>query len=515
MHQVASMAPRARRHTPVPFGSAPIADRMRPLVASSCEMKPPASMPAHEPTESELPPSDLPSDLRIDRARAIYQNQFGSRCDRFLLVEDNLVGKGLGWLRNYWAVALVVAIQSGRVLHQVPPLDANATRWCHVPPFTLECFFARWNDCASTNWSAFDGISALKPAPHHSTWGIEGLNHRAWSPKPVLRMLLSSFVPVRWTSLARIRNTTCCGAAVGVDGKTSEAYGHMVVEATRFLFRPRKWVQRLSDCVLRHAGVPYPQRRPPPFAVVFARNSAEKRLELASHAHGMPPLYTYPLLARTLATQLLPAHARKVVVVETSSAAALSRFEGEHARTEGAAEAADAAGEGARGLTAGASIRLTATDNPRSDHDQWAAKEQGDDPTVEGTVAAVNLDLASRAEIYVGLSSSAWTYLVSDLMDGAGGRAPGTASPVLYLCCHCDSADRYIFGGADHLVNGTERRKTNVMVLRAAPGLATGGGGAGAAPVSSGLSLSLANVSRYCREGPLVDPERGGLQVLE
>ena len=126
------------------------------VVASGCPMRPPASMEAHEAAESEVPSADLPSPMRNDRQAAIYKNQFGTACDRFLLVEDNLVGKALGWLRNYWATAMAVAVQSRRVLHQVPPTGSNATRWCNVAPFTLECFYMRWNDCASTDWSKFD-----------------------------------------------------------------------------------------------------------------------------------------------------------------------------------------------------------------------------------------------------------------------------------------------------------------------------------------------------------------------
>ena len=98
-------------------------------------------------------------------------------------------------------------------------------------------------------------------------------------------------------------------------------------------------------------------------------------------------------------------------------------------------------------------------------------------------------------------------------MDGTAGRAPGAARPVLYLCCRCDSADRYteLADKGATFVNGTEKRKTNMVVLRAAsPRSSQSHNGAGAGNV--GTSVNLSSISRYCREGPLF--ESGGLQVV-
>ena len=79
--------------------------------------------------------------------------------------------------------------------------------------------------------------------------------------------------------------------------------------------------------------------------------------------------------------------------------------------------------------------------------------------------------------------------VVPQVMAGVGARAPGSARPVLFLCCQCRSRDRYTSAayeditalmGTDggyrsgisaaarrHLLSGTENRTTNVMVLRA------------------------------------------------
>ena len=117
-------------------------------------MFPPVGLPAREAAANERQPPTLDTWPRMLRAAAIVANQFGTRCDRLLLVHDNLGGAGLGWSSNYWAIALAAAVQAGRVLHAVPsPSSANsslATRWCDRPPFTLECYYLRWNDCEGT-----------------------------------------------------------------------------------------------------------------------------------------------------------------------------------------------------------------------------------------------------------------------------------------------------------------------------------------------------------------------------
>ena len=50
---------------------------------------------------------------------AVVASQFPSRCDRLLLVEDDLAGQGLGTTAQFLAIALLNAMQTGRVLIEV------------------------------------------------------------------------------------------------------------------------------------------------------------------------------------------------------------------------------------------------------------------------------------------------------------------------------------------------------------------------------------------------------------
>ena len=92
--------------------------------------------------------------------------------------------------------------------------------------------------------------------------------------------------------------------------------------------------------------------------------------------------------------------------------------------------------------------------------------------TLEGTIAAVNLWLASRAAFFLGLSSSAWTPLVLHLMDGMGGWAPGGGKMALHWCCRCQDGDLFAQNLFKNVSweNGTDKRPNNVMLLRAAVG---------------------------------------------
>ena len=98
-------------------------------------------------------------------ASAIFASQFPERCEKLLLVEDDLTRQGLGFTATFWAAALLVAVRVGRVLIEVPlnntwphpsigqnistiaTSPALAARWCGVPPYTLQCFYAEWSHC--------------------------------------------------------------------------------------------------------------------------------------------------------------------------------------------------------------------------------------------------------------------------------------------------------------------------------------------------------------------------------
>ena len=118
----------------------------------------PVGLPAREAAANERQPPTLDTWPRMLRAAAILANQFGTRCDRLLLVHDNLGGAGLGWSSNYWAIALAAAVQAGRVLHAVPSPIAPQIR--ALPPAGVTGHPSRWSA------TFFDGtIVKERPRP--------------------------------------------------------------------------------------------------------------------------------------------------------------------------------------------------------------------------------------------------------------------------------------------------------------------------------------------------------------
>ena len=543
----------------------------------ACPMRPPGGLPAREAAASERQPPKLDTWPRTLRAAAILANQFGTRCDRLLLVHDNLGGAGLGWSSNYWSIALAAAVQAGRVLHAVPsPSSANsslATRWCDRPPFTLECYFLRWNDCEGTPSS--DEVPVIKRIGHRATWGVEGLASHHFTSQNFMHLPLSSFTAPRWPSLHRKRpraattatargnakagmsqaeSDVAAGGAANASLLENETFAMLRSESLRFLFRPRAWVAQIGECVLARA----PGRA---HLGVFVRDSAEKRAELSAHGHGWPKEATYAPLALAVATSLLPPP--HIVVLGTSSQAAYNRFlTFDHAEGRSTvlrrARASDgqSSGRSSSGGDGGSSssssrsssrsggggtggsrskMRVLATENERSDHDGWvrggshpgshhhmgastlsSSTSEGATPgatrTAEGVIASVNLYLASRAAYFLSLSSSAWTYLVADLMEGS------RAEPVLYLCCRCGPQDHYVMtpaiGEQDamRLVNGTEKRKTNVVLLRASARSARTINHPISRPgMTPEMFINLSDVRGLCTQGPLLELSSGGV----
>ena len=526
--------------------------RLRTNFNMACPMFPPVGLPAREAAANERQPPTLDTWPRMLRAAAIVANQFGTRCDRLLLVHDNLGGAGLGWSSNYWAIALAAAVQAGRVLHAVPsPSSANsslATRWCDRPPFTLECYYLRWNDCEGTPLS--DEVPVLKRIGHRATWGVEGLASHHFTSQNFMHLPLSSFTAPRWPSLHRKRPRAATTGAANASQLENETFAMLRSESLRFLFRPRAWVAQIGECVRARA----PGRA---YLGVFVRDSAEKRAELTAHGHGWPKEATYAPLALAVATQLLPPP--HIVVLGTSSQAAYNRFLTFDQDAEGtstvlrrarASDGQSSSGGGGSSTSSSRSsrssgggsrsknMRVLATENERSDHDSWVMRggshpgshhmgastlsstsegaiSPGATRTSEGVIASVNLYLASRAAYFLSLSSSAWTYLVADLMEGS------RAEPVLYLCCRCGPQDHYVMApaiGEDamRLVNGTEKRKTNVVLLRAR---ARSARTITDQPISRpGMTpemfINLSDVRGLCTQGPLLELSSGGVMPV-
>ena len=403
----------------------------------------------------------------------LITNQFNTSCERLLVVHDDLTGKGLGWTTRNWQTALLVAASTGRVLHEAPapPELGSSTpkyRWCLQPPHTHECFYQRWNDCDHTPEHR---RADLTHHPKHHTWGVQGLRGPREHGRAVLHMQLSEFPPERWSkglaanaslpthwpAMARLvdaaqrthdhapgaprRGVEGLGATLSAKCGFGPPSCVLWIAATRFLFRPRRWVRSIGECVLARAGIPSRlyvaagtaegarPSRPATYAVIFVRDSAEKRAELASHSHGWPSSASYFALTMAITTHILAAPR---VVLQTSSLSSYKSF-------------------AIRAANASSPLRFGATDNNRSDHDAWGGMQQGKQ-TAEGTIAAVNLYLASEASLFLGLSSSAWTHLVAQLMVGGVGEA------MLSWCCMCRAHDHYAqgYGGSSAGAAGTE-----------------------------------------------------------
>ena len=299
-------------------------------------------------------------------ANAISASQHPRVCSRFLLVEDDLTKQGLGFTFTFWASALLVAVRAGRVLLEVPldnswphpaKIDPRTNlstsslagpRWCAVPPYTFQCFYAEWSHCLPP------ANTSLHEAPTTRQKRKDGdpkyYTMVRLPPAPaVLRMKLSWF---RVSLLGWVSDNAAKHAAI------------------RFLTRPRSWVRRAADCVMGSSGL---QRNA--FVSVFIRDSVEKRAELAGHGHGMPRQSAYELLTARITNQLGWRH----VHLSTSSAASLSAF---------------------RMFANRSRLVVAATENPRSQHDSWGGwggVSQNDTVTLNTAVAIVNQHVASQA----------------------------------------------------------------------------------------------------------------------
>ena len=174
-------------------------------------MRPPDQLPEREAGEDEELASDaswtarLPGAERADHAMRIRRNQFGaqsSSCSRLLLVTNDLHTKGMGAAIRFYGVALLAAVESGRVLHEVPGASSYYHYdWCGQPPYTLECHFMRWNDCPIADHVGLNNTPFTFKKRGH-TWGTYGLTPH--SAKPVIRVLLSDMYPAAF-ELSRAR----------------------------------------------------------------------------------------------------------------------------------------------------------------------------------------------------------------------------------------------------------------------------------------------------------------------
>ena len=332
---------------------------------------------------------------------AIKANQFPSSCERQLLVEDDLFDKGLGMTGAVLTQALLFAVRHNMVLLEVPVSNWStlghtfpshtSPRWCRQAPFTHGCFYQPWSHCLP---------AANFRAPRVAAWGAM----MKWPSQ-------ASVVKVKLTLVLR---TTVFGAA---SAAKSAAY--------RFLFRPRGWVRSLGDCITEEHGL-----QAGTFSTIFLRDSVEKRAELTSRRKSNPPIDLYWNLSVALAMWL----GQTKVFLQTSSNSSLLQFV-------------------AVANTSDSGLRISYTENQRSDHDEWGGIGQhADTVTLQGAIAAVNAYVASKAAISVGPSQSSWMAHLSLLRqpnvtglvpDGDDNLLQFAARPDYsgFLCCRCNGHD--------------------------------------------------------------------------
>ena len=90
----------------------------------------------------------------------LFAHQFPLACNgRFLAVNDDLVGAGLGFTAILLARLLAVAVKERRVLIEVPSHQPSSSRWCTAPPRTLQCYYRAWTNCSLSHATDVRNVS--------------------------------------------------------------------------------------------------------------------------------------------------------------------------------------------------------------------------------------------------------------------------------------------------------------------------------------------------------------------
>ena len=295
-----------------------------------------------------------------------------------LLLEDDLVGAGVGMTTRLMAATLLLAMRESRVLLEVPvnaswdhtrpqPIPTSKMpRWCSTDPFSWRCFYEPWTHC-------------MTPAP-----GVAGVHApQGWWPPARRRPV----VQVKLTWIYQQGNMLWQHDVPGseVDRRIPRA---LSTAAYAFLFgRPRPWLRAKGDCLLREL-----QSRGP-FQVVHVRDSAEKRAE---QKRILPAGDVYAEIARAVAS-VFGLHD---VLLQTANPSSLEAFENEASRDT--------------------RLRISYSANPRSEHDTWGGRHST--VTLDGAVAAVNAWVGSHASAFLSLKSSMWTTHQAKLVEAAAGQ---------------------------------------------------------------------------------------------
>jgi len=296
-----------------------------------------------------------------------------------------MLNSGFGMDGKLMAIALLMAVGQRRVLLHVPGRDhiykhfPNRTsgRWCDRPPYTLDCMWKPLSHCDPPD-PARGEKSPDRRFPY-GQWPADS--------EDVVR------ITVHWIHKS---------ATVW-----QRAPYHAKAAAMRFLFRPRPWVRRLSECIMNANNL-----KPRQFFSVFLRISPEKEKELKKR---LPPVEAYAQLALQLGKQThLPLRG---VLLQSANPESIRQF-------------SDVARSGG--------LPVAYTDNPRSEHDTEGGRFQSL-AMWHGVVAAVNLDISSRGALFIGMGFSMWTYLSGMMLaennHGISAISPSDSNTTLRVRC--------------------------------------------------------------------------------
>tara|TARA_B100000795_G_scaffold229652_1_gene186800 strand:+ start:299 stop:1513 length:1215 start_codon:yes stop_codon:yes gene_type:complete len=314
-------------------------------------------------------------------------------------------GCGLGFTSTVIESLLLYAVAQNRVLIEVPvnsswynvrghmPFNegrkpARSPRWCDEGPATHQCYYSRLTHCEVPPVHTHT-------APHLGHSASIRNNNRINAETYALRFKLTWFFKTPGGTYASAARR----------------------EAARFLWRPRAWVRRIGDCVMRqHNLQPRRNAQAANFVSIFIRESAEKDRELRKYNHGLVPRAVWPNVTQRVAAQL----GVRRVFLQTSSASAAVAY----------SSAATSLG-----------LAVSYTENRRSGHDEWGGWSNGTNTSIlQGTVAAVNLYIASQAAALASPSMTSWTRFLEAAMPGNSAIAPPPPLQ-LSLCCRCKRHD--------------------------------------------------------------------------
>jgi hypothetical protein len=310
-----------------------------------------------------VPKNAKPPDGWID---GIYASQNPANCTRFLLLENDVSHAGLGMQARFILQALLLAVRDQRVLLEIPSSHPNRSKlWCDCPPYTFECVFEPWSYCPAPDLERAKAAGQITSPKVRFPYGFWDTN-----------------LPVAKVGIDWIRKSQRLW-----QGRTTWFSGDVHGVVSKVLFRPRPWVRRLSKCTMREYGLV--ERR---FAALHIRESVEKQKELGKK---LPSYASYETIAETMMHEYNVSH----LFLQTASPGALSEL--------------------TRWAHATRTV-LAFTHNPRGEHDSWAGWKSGRQ-MLEATIAAVNLHIASKAIVFVGIASSMWNYVQLPLL-GSGGK---------------------------------------------------------------------------------------------